>query len=191
VIIGLSGLKNSGKDTVAAYLVKEHGFERKAFADPLKQSVAALFNIPFSEVDKLKNDTDVAVEIRLFTQGVSSSLQPEYRAWSFREFLQRYGTESHREVFGMDFWVDYTLPVQGFYPGRAIVVTDVRFENEADRVRFLGGSIWYVDRGQESTDEHVSEQFDFVMDRIIENTGTVMDLYERVEELLALTPTNS
>src|SRR5215467_4376192 len=141
MILGLCGLKQSGKDTIAAYLVKEHGFERKAFADPLKRSVAALFDIPFSEIDKLKMDDSILV-------GVGRHGEEEYDQWiqhigfhaiTFRELLQRYGTEAHRDVFGNCFWVDLTLPVQGFYPGRAIVVTDVRFREEAERVKFLGG----------------------------------------------------
>lgn len=199
MIIGLSGQKQSGKDTVAAYLVKEHGFERKAFADPLKQSVAALFGIPFSYIDKLKMD-DVLV-------GIGRIGQPEYDQWiqydgevskglTFREFLQRYGTEAHRDIFGQDFWLDYTLPVQGFYPGRAIVVTDVRFSNEARRIRELGGMVvrilngkayeeWgnRVDDGDHAA-RHSSEVIDFDWDYMIDNNGSFSDLYACVEDML-------
>jgi len=189
MIIGLSGQKGSGKDTVAAYLVKEHGFERKAFADPLKQSIAALFDIPFSYVDKLKND-DILI-------GIGRIGQPEYDQWiqydgeiskglTFREFLQRYGTEAHRDVFGKDFWLDYTLPVQGFYPGRAIVVTDVRFSNEAIRVRELGGMVVRVTRNSalDEQNQHRSEVMDFDWDYLIENDGNFGDLYMNVEDML-------
>jgi|SRR5215831_7796033 len=179
VILGLSGAKGSGKDTVAAYLVKEHGFERKAFADPLKKSIAALFDIPFSEVDKLKNEelNIVALEEAF---GGSHNM-------TFRTFLQRYGTEAHRDVFGEDFWLDYTLPVRGYYPGRAIVVTDVRFENEANRVRELGGHNVRIFRdGVEDQDQHRSEAFDFNYDLTILNHGDLDDLYVSVEEILTL-----
>ena len=56
MILGLNGLKGSGKDTVGAHLIKEHGFERRSFADPLKKSVAALLDIPYHEIDKWKNE---------------------------------------------------------------------------------------------------------------------------------------
>ena len=191
MIVGLSGQKRSGKDTIAAYLVKEHNFERKAFADPLKRSVAALFDIPYSEVDKLKLDDDLLV-------GIGSNGKPEYDQWiqyegfralSFREFLQRYGTESHRDVFGQDFWLDHTLPVQGFYPGRAIVVTDVRFTNEAARIRELGGIVVRVSRNNSSAapsdqDQHRSEVIDFDWDYLIENDGSFGDLYAHIEDML-------
>ena len=105
MIIGLSGEKESGKDTIAAYLVKRYEFERKAFADPMKRSIAALFNIPFKDVDTLKNDKKALVSLTTY---------PGYRTeMSFRGFLQRYGTESHRDIFGEDFWLEYTLPVGG------------------------------------------------------------------------------
>jgi len=188
LIIGLAGHKGSGKDTVAAYLVKEHGFERKAFADPLKNSVAALFDIPFNEVDKLKNNPDAGVMLVDDDSGGAHTML-------FRTFLQRYGTESHRDIFGYDFWLDYTLPVRGFYQGRAICVTDVRFVNEAERVRMLGGHIWVIDREQVVTlDTHESEIIDFNYDMLISNNGTIDELYEKVEECLdasALAQTNS
>jgi len=184
LIIGLCGLKQSGKDTIAAYLVKNHGFERKAFADPLKRSVAALFDIPFHEIDKYKNDP-TAIAVVEADNGVRHDM-------TFRTLLQRYGTEAHRDIFGNCFWVDLTLPVQGFYPGRAIVVTDVRFREEAERVKFLGGSVIYVQRDEAALvekDQHRSEDIDFanLIDGSISNNGTLDDLYNAVELILATT----
>lgn len=43
--IALSGKMRSGKDTVADYLVKRHGFTRMAFADKLKDVVRDLFEV--------------------------------------------------------------------------------------------------------------------------------------------------
>ena len=174
MIIGLSGFRGSGKDTVAAYLVKEHEFERRAFADPLKRSVAALFNIPFSDIDKMKNDPKCDV-----------SLNPLV-AMTFREFLQRYGTEAHRDVFGEDFWLEYTLPANGHYSGNLICITDLRFSNEAERIKQLGGRIWFINRitNRSVVDPHSSEIIDFGVDYTIDNTGTIEDLYVEVERAL-------
>jgi hypothetical protein len=191
MIIGLSGIKGSGKDTVGAYLLKEHGFERKAFADPLKKSIAALFDIPFKDVDTLKIDNEAKVEVTTsLGLGLHSGL-------SFREFLQRYGTEAHREIFGFDFWLDQTLPMGGYYPGRAIVVTDVRFRNEAERVRALGGINWLVlretVRPEETTPQHSSEVCDYLdlIDHGIDNNGTIDELGEKIETHLAWTATTN
>jgi hypothetical protein len=185
VIVGLCGLKNSGKDTVAAHLVKNYGYERRAFADPLKKSVANLFDIPFSEVDKMKNDESYRVTISLGDEHSVQTVTPNTNI-SWRSFLQRYGTEAHRDVpeMGDDFWVDLTLPVPGFYVGRDIVISDLRFKSEAKRIRQLEGLIVEVSRPHlVNQDQHRSEQEfkDLDIDYTIFNNGTHDDLKVSVE----------
>lgn len=53
-VVAISAWKNSGKDTAADYLVKNQGFVRVAFADPLKDMVASNYNIPRSSLDDPK-----------------------------------------------------------------------------------------------------------------------------------------
>lgn len=200
MIVGLAGSLGSGKDTVGAYLIKEYGFERKAFADPLKKSVAALFDIPFWEIDKHKLDETVFVAV-----GYKNRPEPivEHPAvpdgpqhmWSpiseftFRELLQRYGTEAHRDIFGDDFWINQTLPVGGYYAGRKIVVTDVRFVNEVERVQSLGGVVIKLTRALDNKDPHRSEQIDLLNCNItIENNGTIEELYEQMDNFLTTYP---
>jgi hypothetical protein len=208
MIIGLTGFKSSGKDVAGAYLVKQHDFERRAFADPLKRSLAALLDIPFSEIEKLKNDANMCLGMgRVSTAGY---LQPRSRVLSFRELLQRYGTESHRDVFGPNFWIDQTLPLSpGRYIGRKIVVTDVRFPNEVARLRHLNGIVVRIDRpvqpleteGQFVTNDtnrpadlkgstglagvaHSSETLDFEPDYTVTNDSDITTLYGRIETML-------
>lgn len=181
IIIGLTGQKGAGKDTVAAYLIKTHGFERKAFADPLKRSVAAMFGIPFHSIDSWKNNEFISVKI-LNCDGIMASL-------TFREFLQRFGTEAHRDVFGENFWLDYTLPMDGHYVGRKLAITDARFANEAKRVRAVGGHIVEVKRpGLSEQDQHRSEDGlpEELIDAHILNEGAVDQLYEQIETILSL-----
>src|SRR3954469_23707179 len=108
MIVALTGFKGSGKDTVAAELIKNHGFERRSFADSLKRSAAALFNILPSEWEVLKNDDTAYVSIghKGEPEGLASHMWSPTRELTVREFLQRYGTESHRDIFGSMFWVD-------------------------------------------------------------------------------------
>lgn len=197
MIIGLSGLKGSGKDTVGAYLVKEHKFERRSFADPLKKSFAALFDIPMWEIENFKNDDTVFVTVGnknepdiLKDLTVDATLPNHMwspiRELTFREGLQRYGDESHRDVFGTDFWVDLTLPVGGYYTGRAIVVTDVRYINEAARVEELGGYIVRIERPGSIVDPHSSEteQAQIVPHYKLVNDDSIELLYNEVEKML-------
>lgn len=193
----MCGLKQSGKDTVAAYLMKTYGFERRAFADPLKRSLAALFDIPFTDIEKLKTNTRMGVGIG--TQSQANYIQPHYKSLTFRELLQRYGTESHRDIFGEDFWVDITLPnAPARYLGRNVVITDLRFKNESRRIRELGGKIVKITRPPVNndrtglatndvgnTDLHTSEVIDFATDYTLVNSGTLEHLYMLVENFLA------
>jgi len=178
MIIGLTGAAGSGKDTVGAFLIKEYKFERRAFADPLKRSVAALFDIPFSQVDELKN-TGATVQLSDIKAGQRGT-------FTWREFLQRYGTEAHRDIFEQDFWLDATLPVGPFYGGRAIVVTDVRFANEVERIKMLGGHVIRISRPPFERLPHRSEQELLLMqvDYDIVNDGTIEELYEKVDEVI-------
>ena len=50
-VICFSGWKFSGKDTMAAYLIKNHGAIRAALADPLKDMVSEEFQVPRSFLD--------------------------------------------------------------------------------------------------------------------------------------------
>lgn len=119
-----------------------------------------------------------------------------------REALQRYGTEMHRDTFGQDFWVDQVLPgrpARGLqrenvlaekYPGAdVLVITDVRFPNEAERVRDFGGVIFEVVRptlDAQDTDTHASETPlpRELVDAQIINDGTLADLDSRVLDAL-------
>ena len=159
MILGLNGDK---ENEVAAYLIKEHGFERRAFADPMKQSIAALLNIPYHEIDKYKNNSLVYVEIGEYASDQDAELRnPTFQfvneGLSFRKFISRFA-DSHREVFGDDFWLDFTLPTSDFYSGKSIVVTDMRHDNEAIRVRSCGGFRVHVENPSTGPQDELSRE---------------------------------
>lgn len=178
MIIGLNGPKKSGKDTVAAYLIKEYGFERRAIADPIKQSVAALFDIPFSEIDKMKINPKAIVSIDDGKQRHDMTM---------RLFLQRLGKEASMDIWGENCWNDQILPKNGFYSGRKIVVTDVRFSANARRIHECGGFVVRVERpGVKNDDPHEGEQPLTLkeVDYFINNDSDMQRLYRRVEAML-------
>src|SRR5262245_15915297 len=102
MLIGLTGRKQVGKDTIASYLIEKYEFEKHAFADPLKLAVTNLFHISPEIVDELKLEDSIGTKGHVILE-IDGIVEYDY---SWREFLQRFGTEMGRETFGEDFWVD-------------------------------------------------------------------------------------
>lgn len=193
MIVGINGAKGSGKDTIGAYLVNNYGFTRVGFADSLKESAAALFKIDPDEWNELKNDPYAIISLNVYDD--IGGLKKIYDSITVREFLQRYGTESHRDIFGDDFWVNAAMKVvrENVKAGNNVVITDMRFPNELEAVIDHGGQIWKVRRPEvEGGDGHPSEQVldDDLFDVVFFNTGTIEALYQNLDVYVSelLTP---
>src|SRR5512146_759734 len=166
-IIGFTGAAGAGKDTAARFALDwcaEHGIsaERFAFADPLKVSAARALGFRGTEeqcvefCDVLKRPGS----IRAFGGEYASGRFEVVAEISGRQFLQFYGTEAHRDMFGSNFWVEVTERKLAEAAGTLEVafLTDPRFDNEADMIHAHGGEIWRVVRpGQETVEQHASE----------------------------------
>lgn len=160
MLIGLHGRLRSGKDTACGFILDwahEQGREakREAFADRLKLSAARAlgFDQPDDEAIELMNALKETGAIEVWMSGHVPQVI------TGRKYLQLYGTEAHREIFDTDFWVNAVLPrsAGGEFDG-ILVITDVRFPNEAERIRDLGGEVWEIvrDTGRDQ-DSHASE----------------------------------
>jgi hypothetical protein len=203
MILGLTGKKQHGKDTVGRILVEEHGYRRLAYADALKESAAALFDIDPEKWNEWKNDRKATVSI-VAEWYDSSDRSPEpalvpgfCKSITVREFLQRYGTEAHRDIFGESFWLDvidkeikralHSGPPAVDHEDRIertnIVVTDVRFDNEADLIRSNGGTVIEVYRPQvvDDADSHASEDLPRA-DLMLFNGDDIETLRQRIAQ---------
>lgn len=167
-LIGLNGQLGSGKDTVYER-AKEIGLrpvERLAFADKLKQAAAAALGVHRDVLELYKRDTSAKVVLRVPIQHPDPAIpwltinEIAYaeKKLTVREYLQRFGTEVGRDVFGDTFWVDQCVPVDLDHEGKVVFVTDVRFPNEAQRIRDAGGVVVRVLNGPLNTEGHASEQ---------------------------------
>lgn len=193
-VIGITGKKRAGKDSLADVLVSEFGFARLAFADPLKEAVL---------------EADPFVEI-VFPDGACGDDECCGPSYDYEEYLRisdlvdRYGWEQAKafpdvrrllQDFGQsiraidpEFWVRATLDKIEFERARTwdgsvvktlpagFVVTDVRYINEADALRSRGAEIVRVVRPEtQDGDAHESEtEMDgYPVDLNILNTGTL------------------
>lgn len=139
-LIGIMGLKGSGKDTVAKMLPVE--WKRMAFADTLKDIVSILFGWDRNLVE---GNTEYS---RKWREEVSTFWSKELDIKNFtpRLALQTLGTDVFRDHFNQDIWVK-VLKHKIINSSDNIVITDVRFPNEANMIKELGGKIVQIIRG--------------------------------------------
>lgn len=120
VIVGISGKKYHGKDTIADYLVKNFYFKKMTLAEPVKEITKIAFRLNDSQVyDPLFKDAKLA----------------RYPYKTPRELMQFIGTDCFRNAFP-DIWLWNFLKRVDEQENRLIVVPDIRFKNEADLCDF-------------------------------------------------------
>jgi hypothetical protein len=187
-IIGLSGYARAGKDEVAKTLAKSHGFSHIAFADKLRAALLAL-NPIVSYVGWHDNaghrilpteDTYVTVENVINAYGWDGYKSSEYEP-EIRRLLQRLGSVVGRQILGVNICVIAALT--GWPDDAKIAVSDVRFPNEAQRIKDMGGVIWRVNRpGVGPANSHPSEtalddwDFDWVYENRSDLGGLATDI---------------
>ena len=140
-LIGIMGLKSSGKNTVAKMLPVE--WKRMAFADTLKDITSILFGW---DRDLIEGDSEYS---RKWREEVNEYWAKELGNKNFtpRMALQVLGTDVFWNNFDRDIWVK-VLKRKIINSNSDVVVTDVRFPNEANMIKSLGGKIVQVIRGE-------------------------------------------
>lgn len=141
MIIGITGLIGSGKDTIASHLVEKYGYERYSWAMPLKDITSTMFGW---DRDMLEGTTP--------EQRVQREAKDEW--WSEklglknctpRLMLQLIGTEVMRNALHQDIWV--LAGMKRIEGKQNVVIPDTRFPNEIKAIKEMGGVIWNVQRG--------------------------------------------
>ncbi len=132
-LVGITGYKRHGKDTVGDYLVNFHGYRKLAFADSLKKALSAIFKFNHNQLyGDLKETVDPFWNI------------------TPREAMQTIGTDLMRNLFRDDVWVKglerEIMEIWKVDPSAKIIIPDVRFPNELEMVKRLGGCIVRVTR---------------------------------------------
>jgi dephospho-CoA kinase len=168
-LIGIAGRARSGKDTVANFIIAAIGGYRYSFADPIRAMLAPLgvdMNDPYWQARK----EDVIPAL-----GVSP-----------RRMMQTLGTEWGRNLINPDLWL-VMAHQRLLRNGPGMVISDVRFENEAAWIRKHGGRIIHVIRPEaKAVEAHASEDGIEMLDTDAQlfNSGTLEELQLTVRELL-------
>lgn len=180
ILIGFGHKRQRGKDTSARYLMREMFarnilVEADAFAGPLKEVCATVFGFSHEQLN-------TAVE--------KEKVDP---FWGFtpRWALQAVGTEAFRGTIDKEVWVK-SLERRYQSNKGSRVITDVRFPNEAQMVRRLGGYLVRCNRDVQydpKCDDHPTEvsldsweDWDFEID----NNGSKDYLEQQIIDMLNL-----
>lgn len=172
IIIGLHGIAGAGKDTFAAAVKElEDNTDIFAFAEPLKQASKILFN--FSH-DQLYHP--IAKEV------IDERWQLNGKECCPREILQWLGTDVLRNHINQKFFVINMQQRIAASKAKYVIISDVRFDNEAEFIRDIGGKVIKIKRDMEKTggkttkhSTHVTEKgiSTHLIDAVIENNATI------------------
>lgn len=186
VIIGITAPALSGKDQIAQMLEEKHHFFWHAMANPVKVSVNTVLPPSIRRHYAMLGEDP---SFKLDKQAIIPRL-----GVSFRTLWQRLGTEFGREMIHPDIWImhleDLWADIEQSSSFDGVVVSDIRYLNEAQFVRNKGGVIWRVIRPgldlTESFRDHDSENGipDHLVTRDFVNDGTLADLFHKVNEEL-------
>lgn len=217
------GSAGAGKDEAAKQLVSEHGFVPLAFADPLKRFLADTFDWDEDRLwgpseDRTKEDPRYRVPISIGLSDADRKARPQFL--NARHALQSLGNDWGREMCCLNTWVSYAMRVakkieSGAYyydrvkgllryddprcpalfgePLRNIVITDLRYKNEAEAVREAGGKLVRVKRWvpkitvspKHQSEKDLLEVHDDDFDWILHNRSTLEDLWGQVDYMVS------
>lgn len=197
MLIGLIGKKGVGKDTVADYLVETRGYQKLAYADPLKSACRELFS--FSE-EQLNGN-------------LKEEIDPYWKV-SPRQVFQFVGTELFRNEMKRlipdienNFWISCmerrllsllkTEPLIQGHKGNEvqksnIVVSDLRFPNEVELIKKHGGMTIKIIRPESESPKLSSINFhsseilteSLKSDFILQNFSTKDSLFQEMNSIL-------
>jgi len=154
-IIAITGLKGSGKDTVANFICKhDSSFKTIAFADRLKDLCALLFDwnrdmlsgrFPESREWREKQD-------KFWSKELNIDFTP-------RKALTAVGTDIMRGTIFNNIWAIIVKKTILDNPNINYVITDCRFANEINMIHSIGGIIIQVERGNRPAWWNIAEEY--------------------------------
>lgn len=164
MIIGFGGRIGSGKSELAK-ICQKAGFEKLYFALPLKQLVADLIHVKLEEINDLKNvEKDYKFgkvdyiflwkETHIPYETIEKEMSP-VKFKTVRQLLQFIGTDLIRK-YNVNWHVNKIREM--IDPKKNYIIDDVRFPNELNLIRELGGDCWFIIRPKiDNVSNHESE----------------------------------
>ena len=186
-IIALTGPKGSGKDTVAEIIRSQYSWrfdvETIAFADPIKQQIEHIFQLPvtptsnqYEAYDKFKRSTLTYDLPNIGTYNASS-----------RHIVREIGMLMRK--YDVNQFTDYVHNRFGecrMLENKVFVVTDLRFDNEYMMLKSWNAKMIKIIRPQYQHDGHITERGfdDHLVSKVLMNDGSLEYLHARVKTVM-------
>jgi hypothetical protein len=177
-LIGLTGYAGSGKDLVAA-LLKMVGYTRFGFADAVREEVSKSFE-DYYAIPQFP-DHILACWLSCATLG-KDVLYEKPMYGPARQLLQWWGTE-YRRAEDHAYWINKChKAIQASIGPKPVVISDIRFLNEAAWIERWDGIVWRIERPGLKSDGHRSEDECNMIraDYTIHNDGDLQHLANQV-----------
>lgn len=167
-----------GKDTAAKALVG-WGWKRDAFANRMRTAMLALDPWVVTPINERVHRLSQIVG--RYGWDAAKREFPEVR-----RLLQAFGTEAGRDIHGQDCWVNALFRDNQWViaQGNGLVITDARFENEAEAIRENGGIVVSIERpgiemlpGGHSSEAGLPHE---LIDHVVINDGSVRELHDAI-----------
>ncbi|MFE5159142.1 hypothetical protein ACFRNT_11520 [Streptomyces sp. NPDC056697] len=179
--IGILGRARSGKDTAGRWLVENRGYNRVAFADPLREAALKLDPWIVHEGDYAYSDW----KERLSETVADNGWERAKETLEVRRLLQQLGHSIR--TLDEDFWLRQALKTAdeaSERTGLPCVITDVRYPNEVAALRERGWHLVYIDRPGVEQLDHPSERLTWPdADYVIHNDSDLSHFLREVEWL--------
>ena len=140
MLIGIIGLQGSGKSTVSEIFQRKYGCEIDSFAKPVKDIAHIIFGWDRNLLEGLtKESRDWRERVDLYWSEIMG------KEFTPRMALQMIGTDFGRNMIGDNVWVE-SLKYRS--RGKYVVISDVRYPNEAESIKKDGGFLIKIERGE-------------------------------------------
>lgn len=206
-VIAVSGYKRSGKDTIANYLVKNYGFKKVAFADPLKDLVARKFDIDRASLDDHRKEEPL-LQYPVDPKDKFSQMIADFMLMEFKdENGHQYGRDYQDKTL---YWTPRALAILEGSVNRAVnssywvkqaireiqkgdsfdyVISDLRYCSEVSQLEEAFGlnlTTVRIDRFDSSPSVDPSERDldGYEFDLTVSNRGSVKDLFIEADSKL-------
>lgn len=188
LLLGLTGPVRSGKTTAAQFFT-DRGYREYRFADPIVKALSLVLGI----------------DMQRFEPGIKDDLLEGFDRTP-RFMVQTLGANWGRELVGEDIWIKLAekmlLKLRGevdggsYPPALKLVIPDVRFNNEAQWLRRMGGKLIHIQRADNTLiGDYVANEpgvyYDAKKDSVVENNGDISELELRLSGVTGVPVTQS